>query len=40
MSLGTSTFCAKDGVVPLKFDATFRKSFGMFRLSLSRYNQD
>lgn len=30
MSLGTSTFCAKDGFVPLKFDATFRKNYSMF----------
>ncbi|KJA21672.1 hypothetical protein HYPSUDRAFT_87898 [Hypholoma sublateritium FD-334 SS-4] len=35
MSLGTSTFCAKDGFVPLKFDATFRKSFASFIASMT-----
>jgi hypothetical protein len=30
MGLGTSTVCAKDGLVPMRFDASFRKSLGMF----------
>ncbi|KAF8171817.1 hypothetical protein BJ912DRAFT_994983, partial [Pholiota molesta] len=32
--LGMSTVCAKDGLVPMRFDASFRKSLGMFTPTL------
>ncbi|KAF8901743.1 hypothetical protein CPB84DRAFT_1747003 [Gymnopilus junonius] len=36
MSCGKSSFCTKDGLVPLRYDATFRKSLGNFITSLTQ----
>ncbi|KXN84196.1 Mediator of RNA polymerase II transcription subunit 13 [Leucoagaricus sp. SymC.cos] len=35
LSPGTSTYCVKDGLVPLRFDLSFRKLFATFATGLS-----